>query len=204
MKKQLLLLFTSLLLVFSAYSQVSKPMSVNPMPPTLETDTLIDGEHIYLTRYFYFGKDTLVIETGYQYTNPKDFSFNYEELEEEINIALNSEILDTDLDNHEAQMHSFSGPLYGEVITTNNMTYLIVLGKEFYCEGPECSNLYAIVVNTTTGVCLDINTGFCKPEDLLKQINKRSEKYDNVQVPVIDSCEDSYSDATWITVDKAL
>ncbi len=204
MKKQLFLLIASLFVAISSYSQVSEPLVINATPPVLETDTVIDGDHIFLTRYFYFGKDTLVVETGYKYTNPKDFSFNYEELEEGVVVALNSEVLDTDNDSHEPLVHSYNGEIYGEVISANGMDYLIVLGKEFYCDGPECSSIYALVVNTKTGVCLDINTGFCKEKDLLKQINKRSAANDNVQVPVINSCDDSYSDAKWINVDKAL
>lgn len=205
MKKLASILFFSIVSVCSLIAQsVSEPVRVDETRPLLKTDTVIDGGRIFLTRKFSFGKDTLVVETGYKYT-PKDFSFYYQELEERVVVSLNKTLLKATNENHKPQVHSYpEKEIFGEKIIANATDYFIVLGKEFYCDGKECPNIYALVVNESTGLCLDINTGFCDEKELLKLINKRSKDNDKVEIPVIKDCKQSYSDATWIVVDKAL
>lgn len=205
MTKKLILFCLSFTLAAALCAQVLEPLRVDETRPSMKTDTIIDGKRIFLTRTFYFGKDTLVVETGYRYLNPKDFSFYYQELEEKVVVSLNSNVLKTENENHKPQVHAYpSNPLMGERITVNATDYLLLLGREFYCEGSDCPNVYCLVVNTQTGVCLDINTGFCNEKDIFKIINKRSAENDNVQVPVLNDCKQSHSEAKFVNVDKAL
>lgn len=193
-------------MVANAFSQnVLDPVKVDETRPVLQTDTIKDGNHIYLTRKFIFGADTVVVEAGYRYPNPNDFSFYYQELEEKVIVSLNGALLTDDNDNHKPEVHAYDGKeLFGEKIIANATTYYIIVGKEFYCDGKECPNRWVLVVNAKTMECLDINTGFCSEKELLKLINKRSKDNDKVEVPVINDCKQSASDAKWINVDSAL
>lgn len=205
MNKKLTLLVFTFAFVSALSAQVLEPLRVDETKPTMKTDTIVDGKRIFLTRKFFFGKDTLVIETGYRYPNPKDFSFNYQELEEKVVVSLNGTILKAENENHKPQVHSYPWKsLIGERIVVNATDYLLLLGKEFYCDGSECPNVYCMVVNTKTGICLDINTGFCDEKNIFKLINKRSAEHDNVQVPVLNDCKQSHSEAKYVNVDKAL
>lgn len=205
MLKKLILFCLCSFPLFFLSAQVMEPLKVNDNPPTMRTDTVIDGNRIFLVRSFYFGLDTLVVETAYRHSNPKDFSFYYQELEEKVIVSLNGDILTAENENHKPQVHAYPwNTLMGERITVNATDYLLLLGKEFYCDGEECPNIFCLVVNTKTGVCLDINTGFCKEKDIFKLINKRSAENDNVQVPVLNSCDQAHSEAKYVNVDKAL
>lgn len=205
MCKKLFFILLSFLFFGVASAQVMEPLRVDNTAPSMRTDTIKDGNHIYLTRSFYFAADTLVVETAYRYPNPNDFSFNYQELEEKVVVSLNGSILDAKNENHLPQVHAYPwNPLLGQRITVNATDYLLLLGKEFYCDGEECSTIYCMVVNTKTGMCLDINTGFCKEKDIFKLINKRSAENDNVQIPVLNACDQAHSEAKYINVDKPL
>jgi len=205
MNKTNIILIIFLSVTYNLFSQVQAPVSVNETRPTMKTDTIIEGSHIFLTRTFLFGADTLVVEASYKYT-PKDFSFYYQELEERVVVTLNGEVLKANNENHLPTIHAFpEKEIFGERITANDMDYLILLGKEFYCDGKQCANLFALVVNMKTHICLDINTGFYDAKEILHIINKRSKENDKVQVPVISNCKkESAADAIWINVDKAL
>ncbi|MDR3705658.1 MAG: hypothetical protein P4L28_07125 [Paludibacteraceae bacterium] len=206
MTKKFAMLFISLAFAGNLFSQqVTDPVKVDETRPVLKTDTIKDGKRIYLTRKFIFGTDTVQVEAGYKYLNPNDFSFYYQELEEKVGVSLNGTLLTANNENHKPTVHAYDEKeIFGEKIIANAATYYIIVGKEFYCDGKECPNRWALVVNTQTKVCLDINTGFCSEKELLKLINKRSKETDKVEVPVINDCKQSAADAKWINVDKAL